>query len=49
MADFISDGHKYGWKLKEPWGLSPSSKDRFSLYVSNVRFTIKTNGGGLRF
>lgn len=46
MADFIPDGHKYGWKLKEPWGLSPSSKDRFNLYVSNVRFTIKTNGGG---
>lgn len=48
MADFIPDGHKYGWKLGKPWGLSPDTKDRFNLYVSDASFTIKTNGGGAK-
>ncbi len=45
MADFVPDGHKYGWRFSKPWGEGWRSNDpEHRLKFTKLRFQIEVDG-----
>lgn len=45
MADFVPDGHKYGWRFSKPWGAKYNqASDEHQILFSQLRFKIAVGG-----
>lgn len=45
MADFVPDGHKYGWRFSKPWGAKYNlASDQHQIFFSQLRFQVSVGG-----